>query len=153
MATTGFMTNGKVLVGGGFTSMDNINRRGMARLNVDGSLDTMFDPGAGVAGSVLAMALQADGKVIIAGDFTSVNNVERHNIARLNDDGSLDPSFDVQTGPNEVVYAVAVQSNGKVLIGGAFTLVNGLENFMVARLETNGVVASTPTCCAPRSWR
>lgn len=137
------LTNGKVLVGGGFTSMDNISRQGIARLNVNGSLDTAFDPGAGVAGSVLAMALQADGKVIIAGDFTSVNNVERHNVARLNIDGSLDPSFDVQTGPNEVVYAVAVQSNGKVLIGGAFTLVNGLENFMVARLETNGVVDTT----------
>ena len=137
------LSDGKVLVGGGFTSMDNISRQGIARLNVDGSLDTAFDPGAGVAGSVLAMALQADGKVIIAGDFTSVNNVERHNVARLNIDGSLDPSFDVQTGPNEVVYAVAVQSNGKVLIGGAFTLVNGLENFMVARLETNGVVDTT----------
>ena len=137
------LTNGKVLVGGGFTSMDNISRQGIARLNLDGSLDTAFDPGAGVAGSVLAMALQSDGKVIIAGDFTSVNNVERHNVARLNDDGSLDASFDLQTGPNEVVYAVAVQSDGKVLIGGAFTLVNGFDNFMVARLETNGVVDTT----------
>ena len=137
------LADGKVLVGGGFTSMDNISRQGIARMNVNGSLDTTFDVGAGVAGSVLAMALQVDGKVIIAGDFASVNNVQRHNVARLNTDGSLDTSFDVQTGPNEVVYAVAVQSDGKVLIGGAFTLVNGVENFMVARLQTNGVVDTT----------
>ena len=134
------LTNGQVLVGGGFTSMDNISRNGIARLNADGSLDAAFDVGAGVNGAVQAMALQADGKVIIAGSFTTFNNVPRQNVARLNTDGSLDADFDVAAGPNDVVYAVAVQADGLVLIGGAFTMVNGIDNFMVARLGTNGSV-------------
>jgi uncharacterized delta-60 repeat protein len=141
------LANGQVLVGGGFTSMDNISSKGVARLNTSGTLDTTYNVGAGVnlGGSVLAMAVQPDGKLIVAGDFSTFNNVPRHNIARLETNGSLDLTFDALTGPNDVVYAVAVQTDGKILLGGSFTMVDAFENFMVARLETNGLVDATWT--------
>lgn len=132
--------DGKVLVGGGFTSMDNLSSRGLARLNDDGTLDTTFDVGAGVEGSVHAIAVQPDGKVIIAGEFSAYNNVPRERVARLNADGSLDFDFDPGSGPDDTVYALALQADGAVLLGGAFMLVNGEFLNRVARLGTNGAV-------------
>ena len=59
-----------------------------------GSLDIGFDPGGGANSHVLAVALQPDGKVLIGGDFTTVDGVARAYIARMNADGSLDTAFD-----------------------------------------------------------
>ncbi len=67
--------------------------------------------------------IQPDGKVIIAGDFTEVNGILRDRIARLNPDGTLDPSFLPDGGPDDVVNAVDVQSDGKIIIGGSFFFV------------------------------
>ena len=98
---------------------------------VPGSLDTGFDPGTGLDTdlmlnlSVRAMAVQPDGKVIIGGVFTEVDGVGYNYLARLNADGSVDTSFDIGTGANEVVNAVAVQPDGKIIVGGNFTELNG----------------------------
>jgi uncharacterized delta-60 repeat protein len=132
--------DGRVLVGGGFTSMDNISRYGIARLNANGSLDTTFDVGAGANGSVHAIALQPNGRVIIAGDFTTFDNVPRQRIARLNANGSLDLSFDPGAGPDDVVYALALQGDGKVILGGDFKQVDGQFNNRIARLQSNGSI-------------
>ena len=74
-----------------------------------------------VNGRIFALAVQADGKVLIGGNFTQINGTGRNFIARLNADGSLDTGFNPGTGANGDVTAVAVQPDGKVLIGGAFT--------------------------------
>ena len=105
--------DGKILVAGSF-------RTGITRLGADGILDATFDPGAGADGSVLALAVQADGKVVIGGEFTSVDGAARNNIARLDSDGSLDTTFDpgAGVGSDGNVAALAVQTDGKVLIGG-----------------------------------
>ncbi|MFM1768766.1 MAG: hypothetical protein RJA22_1295 [Verrucomicrobiota bacterium] len=132
--------DGRILVGGGFTSFNNLSRYGVARLNADGSLDPSFDIGAGVNGAVHAMALQPDGKVLIGGEFTRFNNVPRFRVARLNADGSLDQAFDPGTGPNDTVYALGVQPDGKVLVGGSFSQVNGQFYNHVARLQSTGIV-------------
>jgi len=75
--------DGKVLIGGYFATVNGTNRNGIARLNADGSLDSSFDPGAGADGSVRSIALQRDGKVLIAGEFNTVNGVMRRYVARL----------------------------------------------------------------------
>ena len=67
-----------------------------------------------------AIALQSDGKVLIGGCFTSVTSTTRNHIARLNTDGSLDTSFNPGTGASSTVYALVVQTDDKVIIGGAF---------------------------------
>jgi len=126
--------DGKVLIGGLFTTVNGTNRNNIARLNANGSLDSSFNPGTGTAGAVRAVALQPDGKVLIGGDFTSVNGTNRSRMARLNSNGSLDSSFNPGTGPNAKVSSIALQPDGKVLIGGDFTTVNGVVRLQVARL-------------------
>ena len=138
-------TNGQILLGGNFTSFNGANRTRIARLNADGSLDTAFDPGEGPNGGVNALAVQPDGKVLIAGSFYLLNGVPWNHVARLRADASVDVSFDVSStnGPNGYVGAVAWQPDGKVLIGGQFSGVSGAPCGAVARLNTNGTLDAT----------
>jgi uncharacterized delta-60 repeat protein len=131
--------DGKILIGGFFSTYNGVARNGIARLNADGSLDTNFNPGSGTNNTVNALALQADGKIFIGGSFTSFNGVERNRVARLNSDGSLDTSFlSSNSGANATVNALAVQADGKVLIGGAFEAYNGVGRNRIARLNPDG---------------
>jgi len=112
--------------------VNGINRAYIARLNTDGSTDVTFAP---VLNSVIyALRIQANGKIIIGGFFISVNGVTRIRLARLNADGSLDSSFQVGSGPNGTVYSLALQSDGKVLVGGMFTTYNGVGRISIVRL-------------------
>ncbi|MBW6474777.1 MAG: putative Ig domain-containing protein, partial [Anaerolineaceae bacterium] len=136
----------KIMIGGEFTSYDGYTRNRVALLNSDGTLDTSFDPGIGPNQAVEALALQSDGKVVIGGWFTTLNNYAQNRLARLNADGSPDPSFNIGAGANSVVYDIAIQPDGKVLIGGNFTTVWGVVNQnRVARL--NG--ATPPVLLTP----
>src|ERR1039458_5019292 len=119
-------TNDQAIIGGAFaTYSDGANTytvNGLARLNLDGSLDPTFNPGSGVnvfPGSefIRSVGMFRD-KVVIGGSFTSYNGVQRNNIARVNGDGSLDTTFAVGAGANGLVWSVLVQPNGKVIIGG-----------------------------------
>jgi len=131
-------SDGKIVIGGYFTSVGGVARNYIARLNADGSLDTGFDPGSGTDYSVAALALQSDGKVDIGGNFTSVGGVTRSRVARLNADGSLDATFDLGPTLNNPVSALAVQSDGKILIGGSFTSAGGVARNYIARLNADG---------------
>ncbi|PYK31322.1 MAG: hypothetical protein DME57_04155 [Verrucomicrobia bacterium] len=128
----------RVLIAGGFGSVDNISRRGIARLNQNGSLDNTFNPGAGADGPIFAMSLLQDGRLLIAGDFTGYNNVPRRSIARLNGDGSLDATFDPGGGTDGPVYALAQQLDGRIIIGGSFTFFDDFPLLGVARLLPAG---------------
>ncbi|WP_020213046.1 T9SS type A sorting domain-containing protein [Flavobacterium rivuli] len=108
-----------------------------------GELDTSFNVGAGIDGTIHNMALQPDGKVIIAGVFTSYNGVARTNLARLNADGSLDTAFNAAAGPNDDIYALTLQPDGKILIGGHFSTYNGVSRSQIARLNTDGSLDTT----------
>jgi uncharacterized delta-60 repeat protein len=90
----------------------------------------------GVDGSVSALHVQPDGRILIVGGFSNVNGIEHNNIARLNPDGSLDGSFN--TDVNSYVYSVAQQADGKILIGGSISDVNGQVVNGIARLNDNG---------------
>lgn len=136
-------SNQRLVVGGLFTSFNGVNRYHVARLNADGSLDTDFKPGLGANGIVWAMTLQSDGKIVLAGDFTSYNGTNRNHVARINSDGSLDTDFDPGVGPNGSVLAVAVESGGGILIGGDFSSVSGTSMSSIARLTASGAVDST----------
>ncbi len=128
----------KILVGGSFTVINAVNRNFIARLNDDGTPDMTFDPGLGCNGNVYAIAVQEDGKVLIGGDFTTVNETGRNHVARLNVDGSLDLSFDPGTGATDAVRAIAVQLDGRIVIGGSFTNYDGTAINRIARLLPDG---------------
>jgi uncharacterized delta-60 repeat protein len=130
--------DGKVIIGGQFTSFSSISRNHIARLNSDGSLDLSFNPGTGANDVVYSLFLQPDNKVLIGGDFTSYNNLTRNRVARLNSNGSLDLSFNPGSGVNNTVFSFALLPNGKLLIGGSFTIYNGTALQNIARLNANG---------------
>src|SRR5262249_50596455 len=73
-------------------------------------------------------------KVIVVGDFTSMVGFSRNRIARLNADGSLDTSINFGSGANAFINTVTLQTDEQIVIGGGFTLVNGLPRNRVARL-------------------
>ena len=104
-----------------------------------GSIDPTFDPGHGANSFVRALALQSDGRVLVSGAFTVFADTNRNYIARVNADGSHDLTFNPSNGPNALVSAVGVIPDGRVIIGGAFTNVNGTTYRRVARLLTNGL--------------
>ena len=134
-------SDGKIVVGGHFSSVNGTTRNHIARLNSDGTLDTsFFATGSGINGDVFSLAVQADGKTVIGGFFTSVHGTTRLGIARLNSDGTNDGSFLAPAGfgVNNSVFAVAIQPDGRVLIGGLFTNVNGAERNGAARLNSDG---------------
>lgn len=85
--------DGKVLVGGDFTSLRNVSRNRLARLNVDGTLDLTFDPGTGPNGALTDIKIQPDGQILVSGKFTTWNGIARRALVRLNGDGSLDTSL------------------------------------------------------------
>lgn len=125
---------------GSFTSIDGSIRLGLARFNAAGVLDTTYAPEIG-GGSINALALQPDGKLVLVGDFHRVNGVECNHLARLNLDGSLDTNFThgLGAGTYDSLYAVAVQSNGKILIGGDLSSYNSQSSGNgLARLDTDG---------------
>jgi uncharacterized delta-60 repeat protein len=145
--------DGKVLVGGFFTAIGGVPRDRIARLAADGSLDTTFDPGAtgGSSTAVLGIALQADGKILIVGQFTQVDGAPHNGAARLNADGSVDASFAANVG--ESVSAVLPMPDGSVIIGGGFTHVDGHGHSHLARLNADGSVDGSFTAFLDASVR
>ncbi len=138
---TAVQPDGKILIGGGFTSVLGVERNKIARLNTDGTLDTAFNPNAGVDRNVYSIAVQADGKILVGGDFTGIGGQTRNYIARLDGTTGLADSFDPNA--NENVYAIAVQADGKILAAGSFTRIGGQTRHYIARLDpTTGLADS-----------
>src|ERR1700730_15217903 len=73
--------DGKILIGGVFTTVSGVTRNHIARINPDGTLDAGFNPNAN--GNILSIAVQADGKILAGGTFTTIGGQTRNNIARL----------------------------------------------------------------------
>jgi uncharacterized delta-60 repeat protein len=129
------------VVGGDFTEIDGITRNRIARLERDGTLDTSFDPGQGADGEVRSVLIQPDGKILIGGSFRNIGAVERHGIARLNEDGSPDLQFTPRRYEPYEIYALALEPNGKILVGGSWITPIGYMSSartMVTRLHSDG---------------
>ena len=121
----------------------------------DGTLDAAFTTatGAGFNNSVFSVAVQADGKIVVGGAFTTLGGVTVNRIARLNADGTRDAAFTTNTGTGftgtgfpSYVGTVAVQADGKIVVGGQFTALNGVTVNGIARLGRS----ITPT--DPSMW-
>ncbi|MFN0276971.1 MAG: cohesin domain-containing protein [Pyrinomonadaceae bacterium] len=138
------MPDGRILVGGYFDFVNGISLSGIARLNSDGSIDTTFNPGGigATGGSVSDIALLSDGKILIVGNFSSYNGFPAVKLARLNADGSFDPTFNESgsgvTSSGQGLNAIAVQPDGKIIIAGPMTAYNGISSVGFARLNSDG---------------
>ena len=136
VSTIAVQTDGKIVIGGSFTTVGGVARNRIARLNTNGTLDTTFNPD--LNNFVNTLAIQADGKILIGGNFTTVNGISRNTIARLNPDGSIDHAFN--TTKDGDIHALAIQADGKIVIGGWFTNVGGVARNSIARLNVDGSV-------------
>jgi uncharacterized delta-60 repeat protein len=126
--------DGKILVGGQFTTLGGQPRSNIGRLNPDGTLDADFNPGAD--GLVYTLLLQPDGKILVGGNFTTLGGQPRSNIGRLNPDGTLDASFN--PGADNLVRVLLLQPDGKILVGGQFTNLGGELRSNIGRLNPDG---------------
>jgi uncharacterized delta-60 repeat protein len=134
--------DGKIVVVGGFIEANGVSRQRIARLNADGSLDATFDPGAD--NDIHAVALQPDGKIIVAGQFNMLGGggagtTARAHLGRINPDGSLDTSFTAQTNGVDV-SDLAVQPDGRILVGGGFGVLANSFRSGIGRLLPSGAI-------------
>jgi uncharacterized delta-60 repeat protein len=141
----------KSFITGGFLSYNGSSSNGLVKLNIDGTVDNTFSVGTGFSQSVPGAGLilsyssivQDDGKVIVAGAFTSYNGVSRKNIIRLNTNGIIDDTFSVGTGFDGSLFKITKQSDGKVIAVGGYLSYNGVSSREIIRLNTDGTVDNT----------
>lgn len=148
--------DGRILVGGLFRKFSDNVCNGVVRLQTNGAVDLSFSVGGGPTNefgpAISVIAIQPDGRILIAGggngnewsfalpDFTHVNGVPRPGVARLLPNGALDLSFDPGEITGGFIRALALQQNGKVVIGGSFTNVQGFRRDGLARLNRDGSI-------------
>jgi uncharacterized delta-60 repeat protein len=137
--------DGRIYIGGGFTSYAGSGFNRIARLNANGTVDATFNTGTGTTGgansTVRAITLQPDGRVLVGGSFTAINGQYSRGIARLNANGTQDPTFVSGLGVagiNNLVYDIFLQPDNKILIGGSFSTFNNVARTNLARLNANG---------------
>lgn len=150
---TGFVGNvyssnvqpdGKILVGGNFSSYNGTNAGRLIRLNHDGTQDLTFNTSIGAqTGIIHDIALQSDGKIIIVGTITKYNNTTINRIARLLPNGSLDSSFLIGTGASVSITNVKVLPDDKILLTGNFESFNNIPSKRIIRLNADGSVDSS----------
>lgn len=146
--TTVVQPDGKILIGGEFTSVGGQPRNNIARLNTNGTVDPNFNPNASggeLNGAVFTIAVQADGKVLAGGYFTTIGGQPRNRIARLDaTTGAADLTFDPNAPDTAtVVTSIRIQPNGQILVGGVFTNIGGQQRNRIARLNLADGLADT----------
>jgi uncharacterized delta-60 repeat protein len=134
--------DGKVLAGGTFTGYNGFSQGKLIRLNNDGSFDSKLGPA--VNSTVLAIAVRQDSKILIGGAFNSIDSTPKTQIALLNSNGKLDSAFNtVIGGTSPEVRSLFIQGDGKIMVGGVFSSVNGVSRSNLARLNSDGTLDST----------
>jgi uncharacterized delta-60 repeat protein len=127
-----------VVVSNGFGSLTSA----VVALTVNLASADAFNPSA--AGTVYTTAIQADGKILIGGDFLTLGGQACNNLGRLDAAGTLDTNFNTGTnfnaGANGTVDTLAVQADGKILVGGYFSRLGGQPRESIGRLNGDGTV-------------
>lgn len=136
--------DGRVVIGGFFTFAgqggNQTARVNMAMLNTNGTVDATFNPAPNQ--QVSAIVRDGAGGYLVGGQFNSIAGQSRNFLARLNSDGSLDTNFvaNLGSGPNNLVYDIVLQPDGKILVGGTFGTVSGQSYPSIVRLNSNGTI-------------
>jgi uncharacterized delta-60 repeat protein len=133
-------SDNSILVAGQFNSLNGTVVRNIVKLNQDGTRQTSFTTniGTGADQEILAVTTKPDGKIVIAGQFNAFNGHTISKVAQLQSSGARDTSFNPGSGTTSLLYAVAVQADNKILIGGGFSSFSGSSVKGFARLLENG---------------
>lgn len=132
--------DGKLLLAGNFTTYNGVNRPYIVRINLDGSIDTGFNPAIAPSAGLESVAVRPDGKIMIGGYFQSIDSTPRTGVASLNSDGTLDTSFAVTMPANQYVSGFVFPAAGKMVVVGGFETINGVQRYHLARLNYDGSV-------------
>jgi uncharacterized delta-60 repeat protein len=144
VSTLAAQTDGKILVGGNFTSLGGHPCNYLGRLNADGTLDATFNASATIG--IDTLAVQADQKVLVGGSFSSLGGQPIHSLGRLNSNGTLDAGFN--PGATGSVLSLAVQSDGSIVMGGTFGTIGGQVRTNIARINGDGTLDTNFTAGA-----
>jgi hypothetical protein len=141
------MADGSAIVGGRFTTVNGQPRANLARIKADGTLDSGFLAAStdGVNGAVYALAVDGSGNLLVGGYFTSAQGLPLQNFVRYLANGTIDPKFAEGQSPNGSVYAIAVQPDGKILIGGKFSQVGSTPRQNLARFNADSTLDAPVT--------
>ena len=125
---------------GWFSNYNSTARTKIAVIEDDGSLDTGFaTASSGFLNQIVDVRVDGDGKYVVGGVFTTYDGSTRRRIARVNTDGSHDTTFDPGEGFDDVVNAIAIQSDGKIVVGGDFRAFDGsVTADRILRLTSTG---------------
>ena len=138
-----------ILVAGHFQHVSGGTRRALIRLNPNGTLDEPYKPSfGGQFGNpspvyLTGLALDPTGNAIVSGTFITVDGIRRRGLARLDSNGTLDPTFDPQQGTDQEFGSpdrVFIQPNGQILVGGTSMIFHGVRRRGVARLNVDGTL-------------
>lgn len=170
--TCAIQQNGKIILGGEFGSYNGSPANSIIRLNSDGSVDSSFIFPLTNIQKINKIILQSDGKILVAGNLNtdnSQNGYNRKNLIRLNQDGSIDSSFNQgyfssagEFNVQSICYECSFYNilkilvhpvNGKILIAGSFDKYNDIPVNNIIRLETDGFIDSFFNIDAPGSNR
>ncbi len=135
--------DGKIIVGGSFTTYDGVAANRIIRLNSNGTIDPSFNIGSGFNNTILSICLSQDNKIYIGGAFTTYNGLTNNRLVRLNDDGSIDTSFSLGTGFNSSVSKIILLPDSSIAALGTFTSYNGIYRSGSVKLNNSGTVVST----------
>lgn len=143
-ATTGIIyaikaqADGRIVIAGSFTKYNGTTANRIARILPNGDLDTSFNTGTGSTSNITNIVILPDGKILLSGNFTSFNGTASNKLVRLYSDGRVDSSFTIGTGFDDDVSAIAVQPDGKTILGGKFTTYNGNVANRIIRINEDG---------------
>jgi uncharacterized delta-60 repeat protein len=141
--------NGELLIGGRFTEVEGRFRIGLTRLDANGAALVDFNPGRGSGGLIKGMARMANGRIAIAGDFISFNDVPRPYLAFLTEDGDLHPAFNGGTGPNAPVDQLVALPDGRLFLAGRFNQYNGVPMPGLAVVDAFGALDASVVFAEP----
>ncbi|MBB4801040.1 putative delta-60 repeat protein [Flavobacterium nitrogenifigens] len=135
----------KIIVAGAFSKYigSAINANKIVRLLADGSKDSSFNIGLGADGIIESVVVQTDGKILVGGHFKTFNGLPFAGLVRLNSDGTIDLSFKIREGFDKYVYAIALQSDQKIIVGGSFLTFDGISQKRILRLNIDGSLDTT----------
>ena len=146
--------DGKIIIGGGFTSVDGVPRSHIARLEVDGQLDTSFDPGTGFQdldmtysggdgeGDVYSILIQDHSiptkrRIYIGGAFETYNGFQTGTLVKVNEWGARDATYNPQVN-HGAVFSMCLDPLNRLIIGGEFWYIGSSFSLRVARITTTG---------------
>jgi uncharacterized delta-60 repeat protein len=110
-----------------------------------GAIDTRFVTNTSANGAVRALAVRPDRRILAGGSFTLFNQVSHPRLVSVSANGAIDTTFAPANGADNDVNALALQSDGKLLVGGSFNFIGGVQRPGLARLDAAGAVDSTFT--------